>query len=372
MVTISFTGDMMCSPRMTRVSHMDYSSVFDKAKKLATCDYLVGNLETPVAGEALQYTYQRYCFNTPASYLTAIKECGFDLVTLANNHCMDRGEEGIIRTLENCERAGLETIGVYATEADRHRIFIKELDGIRVAFINYTYGTNAFAHHTFLEHPYMVNLFQPEETLPGSIHLLNDYAQIAREVQTIYGEGKGYEYVRPYLEQLQDDISRAKREADYVIMVMHSGSQYVEEVDAYSRFLAEKIKEWGADLIVGHHQHIVQSCDTSDGYLKIFCLGNFLYDQIIEGDGYYFDSPLYSIVFHLALEKTADGSIVAKKSFSIYTTVKNAQGLPCPIDAYDVYRLKDEVYLKETLVSIANLFAGGQYYTDVQERYELP
>ena len=372
MVTISFTGDIMCSPRMTRLSHMNYSPLFAWAKKLAACDYLVGNLETPIAGELLKYTHERYRFNTPESYLTAIRECGFDLVTLANNHCMDRGEEGIIRTLENCQRAGLETIGIYATEEDRHRIFVKEFDGIRVAFINYTYGTNAFAHHTFLKHPYMVNLFQPEETLPGSIHLLNDYAQIESEVQAIYGEGEGYDYVRPHLEQLQDDMKRAKEEADYVIMVMHSGSQYVEEVDAYSKFLAEKIREWGADLIVGHHQHIVQSCDTSDGYLKIFCLGNFLYDQIIEGDGYYFDSPLYNIVFHLALERKEDGRVLAKKSFSIYTTVKNADGLICPIDAYDVYCQKDEVYLKETLLSIANLFAGGQYYTEVQERYELP
>ena len=372
MVTISFTGDILCSPRMTEACGKDYSSIFGKATKLGNCDYLVGNLETPVAGEALRYTHQRYCFNTPETILDALGECGFDLFTLANNHCMDRGEEGIVQTLQNCHDRGFETIGIYATQEERDRVFVKDFDGLRVAFINYTYGTNAFAHGNFLTHPYMVNLFQPEETRPGSIHLLNDYAQIEREVNAIYGEGEGYEYVAPYLDRLQDDIARAKAAADYVIVVMHSGSQYVQPVDAYSAYLAEKIKQWGADIIVGHHQHIVQESENKDGYLKIFCLGNFLYDQLIEGDGYYFDSPLFNVVFHLSLDKKENGEIEAKKSFSIYTTVKNEQGVPCPIDAYDVYRQKDEVYLAQTLVSFANLFAGEQLYTQVQERYELP
>ena len=284
MVNISFVGDIMCYPRMTKIANGDYSELFLRAHKLKNCDYLVGNLETPIAGYEMKYTYERYCFNTPESFLTAVKECGFNLVTLANNHCMDRGEAGLIKTIENCKKAGLETIGAYATEEERNKVFVKEFNGIRVAFINYTYGTNAFAHHTFLKHPFMVNLSQPEETLPGSIHLLNSYEKIAEEVRKIYENGEGYEYVRPYLEQLKNDIMVAKEAADYVIMIMHNGGQYIREVDPYSIFLAEKIKEYGADIIVGHHQHLIQSCDTNDDYLKIFCLGNFINDQFIEGD----------------------------------------------------------------------------------------
>ena len=371
MVKISFTGDIMCSPRMTSIAGNDYSDIFSRAVKLKDCDYLVGNLETPVAGKEMEYTKERYRFNTPESYLAALKGCGFDLVTLANNHCMDRGEAGIINTLENCKKAGLETIGIYATAEDRNKILIKDFDGIKIAFINYTYGTNAFAHRTFLDHPYMVNLSQPEETLPGSIHLLNDYETIATDVQRIYESGDGYEYVKPHLEQLENDIKAAKEAADYVIMIMHNGSQYIREIDAYSSFLAEKIKEYGADIIVGHHQHLIQSCDTKDGYLKIFCLGNFINDQFIEGDGYYFDPPLYNAVFHLSLDKKEDGTIDAKKEFSIYTTVKNADGLPCVIDSYDVLKRKGEVYLKQTILRAANLFAGEKRYTEVTERYEL-
>ena len=363
----------MCSPRMTELAQNNYSPLFDRAVKLKDCDYLVGNLETPIAGEALRYTYERYRFNTPDGYLSALKACGFDLLTLANNHCMDRGEEGICKTLESCHRAGFETVGIYATQEDRDRLFVKELNGIRVAFINYTYGTNAFAHHTFLEHPYMVNLSQPEETKPGSIHLLNSYEQIGAEVKRIYQDRDAdYAYVKPYLDQLKGDISRAKKAADYVIVIMHNGGQYVQEVDPYSEFLAEQIKSYGADIIVGHHQHIIQRCSSENGYLKIFCLGNFMCDRRLAGDGYYFDAPLFNAVFHLALEKQADGKIEAKKSFSIYTTVTSPEGLPCAVDSYDVYQAaKKETYLREKILRHANLFAGGNKYEKVQERYEL-
>lgn len=361
----------MCSPRMTDLSGKDYSELFSRAEKLKDCDYLVGNLETPIAGEDMKYTHERYCFNTPASYLTALKERGFDLLTLANNHCMDRGEAGILKTLEACKDAGLETIGIYATKEERDRVFVKSLGDIKVAFVNYTYGTNAFAHHTFLEHPYMVNLTQPEETLEGSVHLLNSYEKIAEDVERIYGSGEGYEYVRPYLDRLESDIKRAKQAADYVIMILHCGSQYIEAVDPYSSFLAQRIREFGADIIVGHHQHIIQSCDLSDGYTKIFCLGNFMDDQFIEGDDYYFDSPIYNAVFHLSLDKKPDGTVEAQKSFSIYTTVKNFEGLPCAIDSYDVFKQKDEVYLGQNILRAANLFAGSEKYTEVSERYEL-
>lgn len=372
MVNLSFTGDLMCSPRMTERSKEDYSSSFCKANKLKHCDYLVGNLETPISGEALEYTHERYCFNTPSSFLTALKDCGFQLLTLANNHCMDRGEEGILRTLENCKSGGFETIGVYSDRESRDALFVKEINGIKIAFINYTYGTNAFAHHRFLEHPYMVNLTQPEETLPGSIHLLNRYDKIAEDVERIYlGQREEFSAVKPYLEQLRRDIERAKAAADYVIMILHSGSQYVEEVDPYSRFLAEKIKEYGADIIVGHHQHIIQACDSKDDFLKVFCLGNFMCDRYIQGEDYYFDAPQFNAVLHLSLEKRADGGIDAKKSFSIYTTAKNELGLPSAIDSYDVYKTTNATFLKEQILRYANLFAGERKYEKVQERYEL-
>jgi len=372
MAKISFTGDILPNERLNNILHNDYTACFSRAQKLKDCDYLVGNLETPVAGETLGYTHERYSFNTPEGILAALKQSGFHMLTLANNHCMDRGEEGILKTLGNCRKYGFDTIGLYASEEERNRTFIKEIDGIRVAFINYTYGVNAFAHKRFLTHPYMVNLFQPEETKKGSIHLLNSYRQIAEEVHRIYEEqGEEYPYVQPYLRQLEEDIRRAKSEADYVIMIAHNGGQYVEKVDPYSIFMAEKIREFGADIVVGHHQHIIQSCDTSDSCLKIFCLGNFLYDNRIPAGDLYFDKPLYNAVFHLSLTRNAAGKIEAEKSFSIYTTLKDSLGVPVAVDSADVYSIDRSPHLASDILHYANLFAGEEKFDKVQERYSI-
>lgn len=82
---------------------------------------------------------------------------------------MDRGEQGILNTLENCRELGVDTVGAFKTANERNKIYVKNIGGIKVAFLNYTYGTNAFAHHRYLEHKYMVNLFQPEECKEGSV-----------------------------------------------------------------------------------------------------------------------------------------------------------------------------------------------------------
>lgn len=372
MVNISFTGDILPSERINKVTNCDYYSCFSRADKLKDCDYLVGNLETPVAGKDMLYTHERYCFNTPEGILDALKKSGFHMLTLANNHCMDRGEQGIINTVDNCRRYGFDIIGAYKDAEARNKIFIKEINGIKIAFINYTYGTNAFAHHRFLEHPYMVNLFQPEETKPGSIHLLNDYKQIAEDLKRIYfDKSEEYTFAKPYLKQIERDIKQAKKEADYVIMIAHNGSQYIEKVDPYSIFVAEKIKEFGADIIVGHHQHIIQKSDIDGNYTKIYCLGNFFYDnRIMDGD-LYFDKPLYNAVFHLSLNKTDEGKVATKQSFSIYTTMTDKRGIPVVVDSADVYRIKGEAHLKSDILHYANLFAGKEKYDKVQERYEL-
>ncbi|MBQ8648559.1 MAG: CapA family protein [Clostridia bacterium] len=372
MINITIVGDMLCSARMNKIADGDYHSFFENATKLKNCDYLVGNLETTVAGEELEYTHERYSFNTPIAFLDAVKDCGFDMLSLANNHCMDRGEAGILNTLKNCKDKGFDTVGVYTTLENRNKIFIKEFDGIKVAFINYTYGTNAFAHNRFLDHKYMVNLLQPEETKKGSIHLLNDYDQIAEDVERIYiKQTDEYSEVKPYLEQLEQDIKYAKENSDYVIMLLHCGGQYIEKVDPYSVFIAEKIKEFGADIIVGNHQHIIQSCENKDDYLKIFCLGNMLYDNRIENGNCYFDSPSYNAVFHLQLSKDENGKVQDKKSFSIYTTAFDSKGLPTVLDSADVYKINYATYIKSQILHYANLFAGEERYKEVQERYEL-
>ena len=368
MAKISFTGDFLCYPSITRDYGPTYDAIFSHAGKLKDCDYLVGNLESPIAGAEMLYTHERYCFNTPEGYAEALKRAGFDLITLANNHCMDRWEEGILRTLANLRGMGFDTLGMYATQEERDTIFIKEFDGIKIAFINYTYGTNAFAHFRFLEHPYMINLFQPEETKKGSIHLLDSNEEIAAHVARIYGEqGEEYECVHPYLEQLKSDIQRAKEEADYVIMIMHSGGQYNIEVDPYTKHLASLIRSYGADIIVGHHPHIIQPCEYNGDHLTIYSIGNFIDSIKIIGEQEI--NSRYNVVLHLTFEKV-DGKVQVKKQFSLYKVMEH-DDLLYTADTYDLYQENPDEELKKDILFFVNRFVNADKYSEVQEIYDL-
>jgi len=366
---ISFTGDLLCYQTMTEKLNQNYDFCFKRANKLKNCDWLVGNLETPIANEELKYTFERYCFNSPVSFIEAMKRCGFNLLTLANNHAMDRDEQGILNTLENCHKAGFDTVGMYATKEERNTIYVKEINGIKVAFVNYTYGVNSFAHKRFFKHKYMVNMFQPEETLKGSIHLLNSNEQIGEDLERIYFSGSDeFETVTPYLEQLESDIKRAKEQSDYVVMVMHSGGQYNDEVDPYSRFIAQKIKEYGADIIVGHHPHIIQRSVIDNGYLTTFSLGNLLDDPILVGEKDI--DHTFNAVLHLTLCKDDEGNITTSRQFSIYKVIVT-DGMPQIIDSFDLYNEHPDEKLKEDILHFANRFADTDTIKSVKERYDI-
>ena len=371
---LSFVGDILCYPDVTEKSGKRYDPLFkDVERDLKNCDYLVGNLETPIAGEALGYTNERFCFNSPEEFLAALKNAGFHLLSLANNHCMDRGEEGIKNTLENCKKYGFDTVGLYDSAKARDKIFVKEINGLKVAFVNYTYGTNAFAHRRFLEKDswYKVNLFQPEETLPGSIHLLNSAEQIENEVQALYfGDGTAYEtYVKPYLDRLERDIKEAKKQADLVVMLAHSGGQRNREPEAYTKMLMQKIKAFGADVIVGLHPHVIQSCDRTDGYLTVYCLGNFVASE----SSFMHDTDLdqsLSTLLNLYVTKDETGRIRLRAGFKIVKLVTE-NGLPCVKNLYELYRQTGDESYRTLSVSYAKFFAGSEKDLPFADEYYL-
>lgn len=371
---ISFTGDIMCSQKMVALNADDYSCLFEEIEdELKEADYLVGNLETPIAGKELLYTHERYCFNTPEIYLDALKKCGIDLLTLANNHALDRDEEGIAKTLDNCRSRGFDTIGIYKTQDERDSVFVKEIGGIRVAFLNYTYGVNSFANHMFLKHKYMVNLYQPEETLEGSIHLLNSNDQIKEDVDRLYHTKNDTfdNILKPYLNRLKRDIEKARKEADYVVMCSHCGGQYNSEVDAYTLYVCEQVKKFGADIIINNHPHIIQNSSVEDGYFISYSIGNFLSDN---GNGPENQERIidanYSALVNLYI-KEESGKIKTKIGFKILKNIAEDGRLPKTVNTYNEYiKEKNEKYKNEILF-YANRFANADCYDKVQKEYVI-
>ena len=99
----------------------------------------IANLETSFADAP----YSNYpTFNSPASLATALKDIGVDIITTAGNHCLDKGFKGLSETIDVLDSNGLEHLGTYKTAEDQEKLFVKDINGAKVAFIDYTYGTN--------------------------------------------------------------------------------------------------------------------------------------------------------------------------------------------------------------------------------------
>ena len=145
---ITFIGDIMIEPPVLHGAKQpdgsyNFDAVFEKAQGLFDeADLLIGNLETPLAGEEALYTQHYYAFNAPDSYADAIKKAGFDMVSTANNHTYDRGYDGADRTIRVLEEKGIAHHGSSLPGQEAPEAAYLEKDGLKVAVIAYTYGTN--------------------------------------------------------------------------------------------------------------------------------------------------------------------------------------------------------------------------------------
>ncbi|HEY8487586.1 MAG TPA: CapA family protein [Thermaerobacter sp.] len=190
------------------------------APALRAADLAVANLEQPVSGADLGgYTgYPR--FNAPPELLEALRDAGFDVLTNANNHSLDRGRRGVERTFANLERFGFIHAGTARNEDERNRIAVAEAGGIRVAFLAYTYGTNGIP----LPAPYLVNLIDPK--------------------------------------RIAADIARARASgADLVSVSLHFGTEYEPEPSRDQERLVDAVLAAGADIVLGHHPHVLQRAE---------------------------------------------------------------------------------------------------------------
>ena len=284
-IKLSFTGDIMCSMEQNQACKTtegyDYSSVFEKASAvLSNCDYLVGNLETPLAGADMGYTNEQYSFNTPLQFAKELRSLGFNLLSTANNHCLDREIQGLFNTIDVLDDLKISHLGTYKDTKSRDKCFVREINGIKIAFIAYTYGTNAFYNHVFLtkDQQYAVNLTQPQETLDGAVHLLDGFDEIQKNVDCLYND-KNIIYqtkIKGYLDKIEEDVENCRLQgAEFIVFIMHSGGQYNETPDPYTLMLAEHIRKIKVDIIVGHHPHVIHECRVIDGCPVVYSLGNF-------------------------------------------------------------------------------------------------
>lgn len=222
----------------------DFGFLYEHVKgEIAKSDVAVINQETPLMGDpALYGDYPR--FGTPVQVGEAIAEAGFDVVTCATNHALDRGAEGIHTTEEFFSSKDIVCLGIQTETAKKpYEIIMRK--GAKFALLNYTYGTNG--------NPL------PKEN-PSMVHLLEDEGQI------------------------REDIKKAREEADFVILFVHWGTEGSAEVDDFQKRWTNIFLDSKVDVVVGSHPHVLQPCEMLEGedghrMLIYYSIGNFVSAQ---------------------------------------------------------------------------------------------
>jgi poly-gamma-glutamate synthesis protein (capsule biosynthesis protein) len=268
-ISLLFAGDVMghmpqiSSAYDSSTGKYDFNPVFSLVKQnISNADIAVANLETTLAGPPFSGYPQ---FSAPDSLAAALKNAGFDILITANNHCLDRGSQGLERTVEMLDSFKILRTGTFINDSLRnieYPLFVT-VKGIKLAILNYTYGTNGLQ----VRKPNVVNYI--------------DTAQIRK------------------------DINKAKaQKAEYIITTIHWGIEYQNKENAEQQNIANFLLNTGTDLVIGSHPHVVQpvekrynTADSSQFNIVVYSLGNYVSNQRDR----YKDG---GIMFNLKLQKT--------------------------------------------------------------------
>lgn len=400
MKKITFLGDIMCEPSMLTPNLQadgtyNFDDSFVKIKPmLSEADYVIGNMEFPLAGAETSYSPTFFTFNAPDSYADTIKNMGVDLVSIVNNHTLDKGVDGMIRTMKVLDEKGLDRVGTRLPEEEHKEAFYFTLDDVKYAVVAYTYTTNKVLkdddrkyeqYINYLREPAMSS-YTPEirkkmktwvDKLPY-IKKLKEQQRAAIKVAlgmpgTIARADDNMETERfsPYIDNFVADIKKAKENADFVICFPHVGGQFNEKPGLFSEFVIKKALEAGADAIFAHHSHMVQKALYVDKVPVAYSLGNVTmcpYAHTIIKE----HLPDYGLVAHLYM----NGKEIEKTTFSIIKGVqkKGEKLVSWPVD--ELYKTltneKDKKKLEKDVRQVYKYAMGKDIEGEVfQKEYVL-
>jgi poly-gamma-glutamate synthesis protein (capsule biosynthesis protein) len=239
-IKILFVGDIMLSrgveylhPKYKNIGNYPFQNISDFLQKF---DITVGNLETPITNRGPYMVPYSLIFNSSPKYVKVLKDVGFDILSLANNHAMDRGENGLVQTVNYLKEQNIETIGV--GERCREGI-IKVIDGVSVGFLAYSYtGSNSEGN---VKHKMVCDWNNTEN--------------------------------------IKKDIENMKNKTDYILVFAHSGLEYKKFPEKENENKMKQIIDFGATAVINTHPHVVQKVEKYKDGIIAYSLGNFVFDD---------------------------------------------------------------------------------------------
>lgn len=286
-LSLLFVGDFMQHVAQIEAAQTDsgycYNDCWQYVRdEISQADIAVGNFETTLGGKP----YSGYpSFSAPDEFFTSLVDAGFDIFLTSNNHSLDTGKRGIERTISQMNKVeNIAQVGTYIDRADRDKRYpyIFEKNGIKIALLNYTYGTNGLT-----------------ETAPNIVNRIDT---------TIIAQ----------------DIAKAQAASpDAIIACMHWGIEYDQQPNKNQQNLADWLLAHGVDHIIGSHPHVIQPLElrqdsTGKEHLIVYSLGNYISNMKIRAtDG--------GMMVRLVLEKDSSITRVADCGYSLVYTARPAK-----------------------------------------------
>lgn len=341
-VTLTFVGDLICHMPQFRDAYdvktgqYNFSKCFSQVDQyLQESDLTIGNLETVFAGKDQNYSGYP-TFNTPDDLARTLKEVGFDVLTTANNHSFDRGENGVVRTLDVLDDVGINHMGTYRTAQEKQNIVIKEVNGIKFAFVSFTAFTNQGADNAAAH----INYLTQEE--------VNSQIQFAKA-----------------------------QNPDCIVAMPHWGEEYETVPNDAQKEAADMLIKAGADIIIGSHPHVVQKMGKKkvtgeDGNTRevfvAYSLGNFTSNQNSE---YTRDE----VILNLTVKKGANGIYIEKIGYRPVYMNKQGTGINTKsFQLIDIITYKKEFIQDgdEEAQNLYNTVQGSEEHIKMLLRGEAP
>lgn len=305
-ISLIMAGDNLINDKLYNAAKKDdgsydFKSMYSYIKDIVkNYDLAYYNQETILGGSEIGVSSYP-AFNSPYEVGDATIDTGFNLVSLATNHTLDRGEKAIINSLNYWNnKSNVLTSGSYLSNNDRNKVNIKEVNNITYTMLNYTYGTNGIKVPEGKK--YLVNIWPCTGNDPDKDTKYQEYKEVVKE-----------------------DILRVRDKVDLLIVAMHFGVEYTHVPTKYQIDMAEFLSSLGVDIIIGTHPHVIMPITYINDTLVIYSLGNFLSAQNTNNDYNTTVGLLSSIKITKNIDKDNNSSIKLSdlNNELIYTTNKD-------------------------------------------------
>ena len=331
----------------------DFKPMYENIKKIVS-NYDIGyyNQETILGGSDIGVSSYP-SFNSPYEVGNDMIDAGFNLVSLATNHTLDRGEKAVLSSRNYWNnKSNVLAVGSYSSTEERNEVHVEEANGITYTMLNYTYGTNGIRVPSGKE--YLVNVW------PTDTDNINN-----PDVDTKYQE---------YKNTVKEDIDRVRDKVDVLIVAMHWGVEYTHEPTRYEKDMAQFLSDNGVDVIIGTHPHVIQPVTYINDTLVIYSLGNLISAQYQNQDTCTNYKCMVGAMTGFKITKTVKGNdktikISDVSTELIYTYYKNWRNFK--VVPFSNEKIKDYLpsYMKtyETYKTVIQKYDSNMYVVPAYE-----